>query len=56
MDMTKFENTDDPGFTAISGELRRWVKELNASRNSEISRVDAMERQQADQQQRGTCM
>ncbi|KAI9856827.1 MAG: hypothetical protein M1813_008764, partial [Trichoglossum hirsutum] len=31
MDMTKFEDRNDPGFTAIAGELRRWVKELNQS-------------------------
>jgi hypothetical protein len=28
MDMTKFENADDPGFKAIIGEIRRWVKAL----------------------------
>jgi len=28
MDMTKFERKDEPGFTAIAGELRRWIKEL----------------------------
>ena len=28
MDMTKFENAEDPGFKAVAGELRRWVKEL----------------------------
>lgn len=27
MGMTKFEHGDDPGFTAVAGELRRWVKE-----------------------------
>ena len=26
--MTKFENADDPGFKAVVGELRRWVKDL----------------------------
>ncbi|KAH7012605.1 uncharacterized protein B0I36DRAFT_52432 [Microdochium trichocladiopsis] len=26
MDMTKFASTDDPGFVAICGELRRWTK------------------------------
>jgi len=30
MDMTKFEDTSDPGFTAVAGELRRWVRELVA--------------------------
>lgn len=28
MNMTKFEDEDDPGFISVSGELRRWVKEL----------------------------
>lgn len=28
MDMTKFEGGDDPGFTAVAGELRRWTKAL----------------------------
>ena len=28
MDMTKFEREDEPGFIAIAGELRRWIKEL----------------------------
>ena len=27
MDITKFEKEDDPGFKAVVGELRRWVKE-----------------------------
>jgi len=30
MDMTKFEHEDEPGFIAIAGELRRWIKELTA--------------------------
>ncbi len=28
MDMTKFEDLDDPGFIAVAGELRRWSKAL----------------------------
>jgi hypothetical protein len=28
MDMTKFDSVDDPGFKAVVGELRRWVKEI----------------------------
>lgn len=31
MDMTKFEDVDDPGFLAIAGELRRWCRELSSS-------------------------
>ncbi|KAI9766297.1 MAG: hypothetical protein M1839_004928 [Geoglossum umbratile] len=34
MDMTKFEDRNDPGFKAIAGELRRWVKELGQSKIS----------------------
>ncbi|KAJ4289946.1 hypothetical protein N0V88_006744 [Collariella sp. IMI 366227] len=28
MDMTKFASADDPGFQAVCGELRRWLKQL----------------------------
>ncbi|KAL2199927.1 P-loop containing nucleoside triphosphate hydrolase protein [Corynascus similis CBS 632.67] len=28
MDMTKFASADDPGFQAVCGELRRWIKQL----------------------------
>lgn len=28
MAMTKFASEDDPGFVAVAGELRRWIKEL----------------------------
>ena len=31
MDMTKFEDVDDPGFLAVAGELRRWCRELSSS-------------------------
>ena len=31
MGMTKFVDADDPGFVAVSGELRRWVKEISAT-------------------------
>ena len=30
MDMTKFEDGDDPGFVAVAGELRRWCRELSS--------------------------
>lgn len=29
MDMTRFEHVDDPGFIAVTGELRRWIKGLS---------------------------
>lgn len=37
MEMTKFEDVDDPGFKAVVGELRRWVKESTQARNNESS-------------------
>lgn len=30
IDMTKFEGASDPGFVSLTGEVRRWVKELEA--------------------------
>lgn len=26
MDITNFESEEDPGFVAIAGEIRRWMK------------------------------
>jgi hypothetical protein len=37
MDMIKFEDISDPGFIAVTGELRRWVRELTAPSQSKIS-------------------
>ena len=37
MDMTKFEHTDDPGFTALAGELRRWVRALGIPPSTEAT-------------------
>jgi hypothetical protein len=34
MDLTKFEDADDPGFKAVVGELRRWVKESTRPENA----------------------
>lgn len=34
MDMTKFEDVEDPGFIYIAGELRRWIKELINTKNA----------------------
>jgi hypothetical protein len=41
MDMTKFENADDPGFKAVVGELRRWVKELARPENARVPQVES---------------
>lgn len=39
MDMTKFCALDDPGFVAVAGEVRRWVKALVVAANdSEATR------------------
>jgi hypothetical protein len=32
MDMTKFEDVNDPGFVAIAGELGRWSRELASAK------------------------
>ena len=29
MGMTKFDSTDDPGFVAVQGEIRRWIGGLD---------------------------
>ena len=44
MDMTKFENVDDPGFKAIAGELRRWIRALVRSENVRLSHVESPHR------------
>ena len=31
MNMTKFAHSDDPGFSAVTGELRRWMRHIQAS-------------------------
>ncbi|KAK4095963.1 hypothetical protein N658DRAFT_502112 [Parathielavia hyrcaniae] len=31
MDMTKFTSKHDPGFVAVSGEFRRWIKDIDAA-------------------------
>ncbi|KNG89609.1 sesB-related regulatory protein [Aspergillus nomiae NRRL 13137] len=38
MDMTKFSGVDDPGFVAICGELRRWIKDISATKNCREAR------------------
>ncbi|RYO85586.1 hypothetical protein DL764_009146 [Monosporascus ibericus] len=30
-DMTKFTSIDDPGFVAVCGELRRWIRDMSAA-------------------------
>jgi hypothetical protein len=55
MNMTKFENADDPGFIAVAGELRRWAKALDVPSNAEATGATTLQ-QQEEQQQSATCM
>ena len=41
MDMTKFENLEDPGFVAVAGEIRRWSKELMSQENTRLPQSNA---------------
>lgn len=44
VDMTKFENTEDPGFIAVVGELRRWVRDLSAATQKDIPKTEPLRR------------
>jgi protein SERAC1 len=56
MDMTKFERGDDPGFTAIVGELRRWIKQLTVlSSVSGPGAARPQQQQQVGQQHGARC-
>lgn len=56
MDMTKFEDASDPGFTAVAGELRRWVRELATPSDAQATAATTTQRQHEEQQQDGLCM
>jgi len=56
MDMTKFEDTSDPGFTAVAGELRRWVRELVAPTDARTVAAATPQEEQEGQQQDELCM
>jgi hypothetical protein len=38
--MTEFEEVQDPGFVAITGELHRWTKELTRAQNASSPRQE----------------
>ncbi|RYP18173.1 hypothetical protein DL767_009885 [Monosporascus sp. MG133] len=38
MDITKFSSIEDPGFLAVLGELRRWIKEISTIKGTVLSR------------------
>ncbi|KAL2195759.1 hypothetical protein P885DRAFT_70379 [Corynascus similis CBS 632.67] len=48
MDMARFVSTDDPGFTAVCGELRRWTKQIvlvpYTSNSDFVGRSEILER------------
>jgi hypothetical protein len=54
MDMTKFEHEDDPGFRAIAGELRRWIKEVTVPSNTPMPGAERLEQGNQIGQQYGT--
>jgi hypothetical protein len=55
MDMTKFEHMDNPGFNALAGELRRWIKALSTPSNvSGVETTSGQERQQSPGQSEGS--
>ena len=56
MDITKFEDISDPGFTAVAGEIRRWVRELVAPSDARAVTIATPQQEQAGQQQDGLCM
>lgn len=37
--MSKFSRSDDPGFVAICGELRRWIRDVGAPTTAEVSQL-----------------
>lgn len=51
INMTKFENANDPGFAIFAGELRRWVKHLAAVENTGVPEVITAQPSQAEQRQ-----
>ncbi len=52
--MTKFEHLDDPGFTAIAGELRRWIKGLTVPSIASVPGAERSEQGKQVRQQHGT--
>lgn len=51
MDMARFESVDDPGFVSVTGELRRWVRELTEPGIDRV--VDETSGQCGSQEDRG---
>jgi hypothetical protein len=51
MDMTKFEDANDPGFAVVTGELRRWVKYSTVLEGTKKLGASITQPSQAKQQQ-----
>ncbi len=49
--MARFESEDDPGFRAVTGELRRWIKHLTVVENPKTLNASITQPSQAKQQQ-----
>ena len=47
--MTKFDNLEDPGFVAVSGELRRWVKDTDINKRHHTNQSPADQPHTANQ-------
>ena len=42
MDMTMFVNSEDPGFVAVCGELRRWIRDTDLNERSHTKKSPAV--------------
>lgn len=54
IDMTKFGDADDPGFTVVTGELRRWIKFLTVLEGTKRLGASITQPSQTKQQQDNT--
>ena len=49
IDITKFDNLEDPGFVAVSGELCRWVKDTDINKRHPTNQSPADQAHTANQ-------
>ncbi|KAN0110923.1 hypothetical protein V8E51_007310 [Hyaloscypha variabilis] len=54
MDMTKFESADDPGFIAVAGEIRRWIKAFVVPKEASAIDTETSEQEGQVRQQHAT--
>lgn len=55
MNMTKFEQGDDPSFTAVVGQLRGWVKALSQPNNPQAADTGDLPPQQRETEEGAWC-